>query len=296
MICATHTAQTPVYGVIGDPVGHSFSPVIQQAIAKAAGDDFLYTAFHVKPENVRDAIKGAYALNIQGLNITIPHKQSVMAHLAHTDASALEAGAVNTLKYMPDGYHGCNTDIAGIAYTLRAYDVSASGAVCIVLGGGGSARAALAALARGGAKRIYLINRTAEKAHDLAERMQTLYTAEIVVVPLDDIGRIDFADVLIQTTSAGFGTQSHLSPIAGAQFCRRVGTVFDIIYTPWETKLLQEARSCGALCINGFDMLVYQAVAAYEIWHGKQFSSEFVTGVLAELKAYYMVAIEGLHQ
>ena len=287
MIQAGHTAATPVYGVIGDPVRHSFSPVIQQTIAAAAGDDLVYTAFHVRPEGVADAIKGAYALNIQGLNVTIPHKLSVMPHLAHIDASALEAGAVNTLKYMPDGYHGYNTDIKGIEYTFRAYGVPLAGATAIVLGGGGSARAALAALARNGAKTIYLVNRTVEKAHALAEAIGKLYPTEIHVLPQDALGEIPSADVLIQTTSAGFGKQEDISPVADARFFKRIGTVLDIIYAPWETKLLREARACGSLCINGFDMLVYQAAASYEIWQNRSFSRDFVQTVLDACKDYY---------
>ena len=287
MIWDRHTAKTPVYGVIGDPIRHSFSPVIQQTIASAAGDDFLYSAFHVLPENVEAAIKGAYALNIQGLNVTIPHKQNVMPHLAHIDASALEAGAVNTLKYMPDGYHGYNTDIKGIEYTFRAYGVSMEKVTAIVLGAGGSARAAVAALARNGAKTIYIVNRTVEKAYALAEAVGDLYAAEIVVLPQDSLREIASADLLIQTTSAGFGQQEALSPVENAKFFERVGTVLDIIYTPWETRLLKEARACGVLGINGFDMLVYQAVASYEIWYEKKFDKDFVDGILEKCKAYH---------
>jgi len=291
MIQVGHTAATPLYGVIGDPVRHSFSPVIQQTIASAAGDDFLYSAFHVLPENVAAAIKGAYALNIQGLNVTIPHKQNVIPHLAHIDASAQEAGAVNTLKYMPDGYHGFNTDIKGIEYTFRAYGVPLANATAIVLGGGGSARAALAALAKNGAKTIYLVNRTVEKAQALAEAIDKLYPTEIHVVAQSAIDEIPSADVLIQTTSAGFGNQIAISPVENARFFERVGTVLDIIYTPWETKLLKDARACGAQGINGFDMLVYQAIASYEIWHGHTFGDEFAEGILAACKAYYQAQV-----
>jgi len=287
MIHADYTAGTAVYGVIGDPVSHSFSPIIHNTIARELGDDISYTAFHVLPSQLENAIRGAYALGIQGLNVTIPHKHEVIPFLSHTDAAALEAGAVNTLCYTPNGYHGYNTDIPGVLQTLYANGVSLSGATCIVLGGGGSARAAVVALSRGGAKRIYLANRTIEKALALADEMRTLYETEICVIPQAEIGDIPSADVLVQTTSAGFGVQKELSPVADALFCKRVATVFDIIYTPWETMLLRDARACGAQCLNGFDMLVYQAIASYEIWRGITIDDSLAVRLKQELGDYY---------
>jgi len=291
MIVTTHTAKTPTYGVIGDPIAHSFSPVIQQTIAAAAGDEIVYTAFHVKPENIGDAIRGAYALNIQGLNVTIPHKPSVVPYLSHMDSSAREAGTVNTLKYMSDGYHGYNTDITGVARTLQAAGVTLADSTGIVLGGGGSAPAAVLALAKNGAKRIFIVNRTLEKAQALAESIGALYPANITAVPADVMDNLPAADVFVQTTSVGFGVQKDLSPVADPRFFERIGTVLDIVYAPWETRLLHDARSCGAKCANGFDMLVYQAIASYEIWRGTPLDNAVSDGVLRELRDYYMALL-----
>jgi len=288
MISALHTAQTPVYGVIGNPISHSFSPVIQQTIAAAAGDDIVYTAFHVLPDDVGEAIRGAYVLHIQGLNVTIPHKPSVIPYLSYVDTSAREAGAVNTLKYMPDGYHGYNTDVTGVTRTLVASGVNLSNCTGIVLGSGGSAPAAVLALARGGAKRITIANRTFEKAQALAERIGKLYNTEIAAIPLQELDGIPEINVLIQTTSAGFGSQANQSPVSNPRFFERVGMALDIVYAPWETQFLRDARACGIQCVNGFDMLVYQAIASYEIWHDTTLDDAVTERIIQELKDYYI--------
>ena len=287
----SHTAKTPVYGVIGDPVAHSLSPVIQHAIARAAGDDIVYTAFRVKPDEVADAIRGAYTLGIQGLNVTIPHKKSVIPYLSRVDEAAREAGAVNTLLYTPDGYHGYNTDITGIARTLRAADVPLAGCTGIVLGGGGSAPAAVLALVQNGARRVYIVNRTLERAQMLAAGIGGLYPADVTAIPQGEMDSLPHAEVLIQTTSAGFGKQAGITPVANPRFFERVGMVLDIIYTPWETQLLRDARACGSKCVNGFDMLVYQAMASYEIWRGKRLTDEAAARVLRELREFAGAAI-----
>lgn len=254
------TGRTAVYGVIGDPVSHSFSPQIHAYFAELCGLDMAYVPFHVKGKNVGDAIRGAHALGIQGLNVTVPHKMAVMPYLSHIDAAAKQVGTVNTLLWKEDGYHGYNTDYIGILRSISALGMSFKGRSVAVFGAGGSAYAACIAAASGGAERIGIVNRTSENALALASHVNSHYNV--------DVREVTSPDIVIQTTTVGFGEMKDSSPVSSPGYFAGVQLAFDIIYTPWETVFMRQAREAGVPhVINGFPMLVEQAAAAFGIWH-----------------------------
>ena len=260
--------KTAVYGVIGCPIEHTFSPAIHNTMAKTLNKDMIYEAFRVEKDNLESAIKGAYSLGIKGLNVTVPHKVEVMKCLCDIDKRAKVIGAVNTLKYTENGYVGYNTDIIGVYYAIKNKGFDVKGKTVLLLGAGGAGNACGVMAADKGAKMLYIANRTVSKADKLAESIRAEYPdTEIKTLSIDDIYDIPNVDIVLNATVIGFGENKGLSPIKDTGFYKAKGVemVFDAIYSPWETQLLKDCRKEGITGINGFDMLVYQAVAAEEI-------------------------------
>lgn len=281
--------KTKILGIIGNPVSHSLSPFIHNSISMKTDSQYIYVPFHVKSGMVNDAIKGAYALNIQGLNVTVPYKKDVMPHLCYADKQAKAAGAVNTLKYTENGYEGYNTDITGIINTFKYAGVDMEGKAAIIIGAGGSACAAAVALCEMGAKSIVIVNRTIETAKKLAKNVAKYYNTDIECISFEEMESFETmeavknAHAMIQTTTLGFGEQKDLSPIANKLLFDGISFVFDIIYTPWETVFIKDAKEKGCKVVNGFDMLVFQAIASYEIWSAKKFDEKFILSLKNEL-------------
>lgn len=286
MINTSISGKTEIYGLIGDPVSHSLSPFIHNTLAEKSGDDIAYASFRVKPDELEKAVSGAHSLSIKGLNITIPHKAHVMDFLVEIERTALEAGAVNTLLYKPNGYCGFNTDVTGIAKTFETRKIDITGKKIVILGAGGGARAAAIAMAKGGASEINIVNRSEENTYTLAGQVNMYYQTAVNVVKQNEIEDIGRADIMINATSMGFGSQAGKSPVKNAEYLKQIDVLLDIIYIPWETRLISDAKQKGVFCINGFDMLIYQAVSAYEIWREKKLSRELVSELIDELKSY----------
>ena len=283
MICDFVNGKTKVLGILGNPVSHTFSPFIHNTISKKINKNYIYLPFPVEKGSIGDAVKGAHALNIQGLNVTVPYKKEVLPYLLSIEKTAELTGAVNTLKFSENGYKGYNTDTIGIMNTLKNAEVDIYGKNVVILGAGGAACAVLTALCESGAKNVYIVNRTASTSSALAERISPHYKTNIICLNYPEINSAENVDSLIQTTTLGFGNQRALSPVEDKSFLKRIPFVFDLIYSPWETKFLHIAKECGCKTVNGFDMLVYQAFASYEIWTGETFEDSFIRDVKNEL-------------
>ncbi len=281
---------TKVFAVIGDPIEHTFSPVIHNTMAKMQNTDLVYTAFRVKTEGLEKAIVGAYELGIGGLNVTVPHKKAIMPYLCGLDKTAEAVGAVNTIKYTEKGYVGYNTDMIGVYYALLGNHVTVENKIVLVLGAGGAANACVAMAAAKGASKVYIANRTLEKANQLSEHIKKYYTVDITALEIKDIGLIEKCDIILNATTLGFGDNIDKTPVEDINFykAKKVETVFDAIYSPWETRLLKEAASQGVKTINGFDMLIYQAVAAREIWYDEKLDDTFREQLRSSLTKYYL--------
>ena len=263
-------AYTSVFGLIGDPVCHSLSPQIHGYFAELCGINMVYLPFNVKCNAVPHALKGAHALGICGLNVTAPHKEDVMPYLANIDPVARQLGAVNTLLWTKEGYAGYNTDYIGIQRTVKAFGISFYGSTVGIFGAGGTARAACAAAASQGAKCVVIINRTRENAVNLARYISTLYSVPAKVFTMGEVNSSVFThnlDIVIQTTILGFGKAKDKSPISCLDFFKSVKLTLDVVYTPWETVFLRQAKkSLVPNVVNGFPMLVYQAAASFNLW------------------------------
>ena len=267
-----------VYGLIGNPVGHSLSPPMHEAAYETLGIDARYVTFEPDADAVREAIDGAAALGVAGLNVTIPFKQDAV-EAVDADPLAERIGAVNTVDFGPvhageaDRPRGHNTDATGVQRAFAHHDVELNGTEAVVVGAGGAGRAAAFALADAGAG-VHVANRTAERAVSLAEAVP-----DATGGGLDGLGdRIAAADVVVNATSVGMDDPSS-TPVP-AEHLHADLAVLDAVYAPIETRLLREAAVAGATTIDGAWMLLFQGVEAFEIWTGRNAPVEAMNAAL----------------
>lgn len=251
------------------PVEHSLSPLLQNIYAERTGVNLAYVPFRVEGELLGDAVKGAYALNLLGLNITVPHKQAVMEYLVDIDQTAKDIGAVNTLVRVEGGYKGYNTDVPGLTRAIKEEGIRMEGRKCILVGAGGAAKAAAYMLVKEGAEAVYLLNRSVDKAEALAAWVNQLAGRDVVkAMALSEYESIPGEGYFaIQCTSVGMHPHVDAAPIEDAAFYKKVSEAFDCIYTPAETRFMRLVEEAGGRAYNGIDMLLYQGVIAYELWN-----------------------------
>ena len=277
---------TRVCGLIGNPVGHSISPVIHNTLADIMGIDLVYTTFKVEDDQVEAAVKGAYALDILGMNVTVPHKQAVMGSLKEIDPLAEAIGAVNTLARVDGGYKGYNTDILGLARELEEENVCIKDNPVLIIGAGGAARAIAFLCASRGASSVTVINRTVEKAQNIAGAVNGYYGIDLVkAVSIDQA--LDLQGdgyVAIQTTSVGLYPDVDNVLIKDENFYRKVAAGVDIIYNPYTTRFMKILGEHGKPAYYGLKMLLYQGVAAFEIWNNCSVSKDMADRVYESMK------------
>ncbi|MEM3736657.1 MAG: shikimate dehydrogenase [Candidatus Bathyarchaeia archaeon] len=260
--------RTRLYCIIGDPVEHSLSPVMHNTAFKSLGLNCIYVAFKVDAKALGEAITGLKALGVEGFNVTIPHKINVMRYLDEIDSTAREIGAVNTVKYSGGRLYGYNTDGAGVLSALEEAKVDLHGKRVALIGAGGAARAIAFALASR-VEEISIINRTAGKGIELAEALKKHFGITVRAKGLDRAvlkKELAEADILINATSIGM--HPHLGSPVDSDLLRPGIVVFDIVYTPLETRLLRDARLKGLKTVDGVGMLVHQGAKSLEIWLG----------------------------
>jgi len=259
--------QTKVVGIIGDPVKHSLSPQMHNVAFKHLNLDFVYIPFHVKPESVGEAIKGMRALAMVGLNVTVPHKIEVMKYLDEVSPDAKAIGAVNTIFFKDNKCIGDNTDGRGfIRALIEDEGIIIAGKSVVILGAGGSARAIGHSLIKDGVGRLIFCNRTVSKAESIAGSFQPMGISVAGMGIIDSRDEIAQADMIINTTSIGMKQGDPL--LINPEWIRKRQIVYDIIYSPPETLLLQAAKARGARVMNGLGMLIHQGALAFEIWTG----------------------------
>ncbi len=265
------SSETKIVGLIGNPVEHSVSPDMHNAAFKELGLDYVYLAFKVEEKFVEEAIDGLKGLEMEGVNVTIPHKSAVMAHLDELDKTARQIGAVNTIKRIDHKLKGFNTDGKGALRALRENFESLKDKNVTLLGAGGAARAISFALAEAGAN-LKISNRTTSKAEKLIEEIgdKTGNKPALVHQEEEDLKKaVESCEILINSTSVGMAPEEDATLIEAEQMHSDL-TVMDIVYNPLETKLLKEAEKAGAETINGLNMLVRQGATSFEIWTGEK--------------------------
>ncbi|MDP9740042.1 UNVERIFIED_ORG: shikimate dehydrogenase [Bacillus sp. B2I3] len=256
-----------IYGVMGDPIAHSMSPDIHNDAFEKENIEAVYHHFHVTKEGLNDAVKGMKALGIEGFNITIPHKTSIIPFLDEVDELALAIGAVNTVVNKNGRFIGYNTDGKGFFKSLCdeiSGDIKAK--KTLVIGAGGAARAIYFTLVKEGVKQVDIANRTKERAAQLVSDCPYDKVSKALSI-IEAEESLSQYDLIIQTTSSGMSPELDHSPLKVDQL-KTGAIVSDIIYNPLQTKLLLEAGEKGAETQNGLGMFINQAALAFEIWTG----------------------------
>ena len=267
------SGKTKLCGVIGDPIEHSMSSVTHNAAFRETGIDYLYVPFRVKKEELDKAIEGMRALNIKGLNVTIPHKVAVLQLLDKLDPLAEKIGAVNTIVNDDGVLSGYNTDATGFLQALLEREIEPKGKNVVILGAGGASRAISFILADRGTH-LVILNRLLELdwAEELAKRISQIFSRKVEALELnkENLTRVlEKTDILVNATSMGMSPNIDETPVT-ADLLKPGLIVYDIVYNPAKTRLLREAEAVGAKTIGGVDMLVWQGALAFEKWTGRK--------------------------
>ena len=269
------TGTTKVICIFGDPVAHSLSPVMHNAAFEALNIDMAYVPFHVPadpPGGLKRAVTAIRALNIHGLNITIPHKEKVMSYLDEVDGHALAVGAVNTVVNKGGSLTGYNTDGEGYLQGLKLEaGFAPKGKKVVVIGAGGAARSILYSVLLKKPKEVVLVNRTMPRAASLAREFERKFGVRIFTAPLERDALRESArgaHLVVNTTSIGLSGHGELDfPMellpAGA-------VVSDIVYSPLKTAFLKKASRRGLKTHDGLSMLVHQGAIGFRLWTGRK--------------------------
>lgn len=253
------------FAVIGYPIEHSYSPVMHNAGYRALRMDAEYLRFLVHPEQLNQAVQGLHALGFSGWNVTLPHKERIIPLLDHLTPEAQRAGAVNTVKILDGQRIGHNTDGLGFVRSLEHEISSLAGKKVVLLGAGGAAKGIALALAERGMQ-IHILNRTCEKADALAQMIQC-WGGKATVGTFSPGEWLNDVELLVQTTSLGLHGEPFPFSLQGIS---KEALVVDILFNPWETPFLREAKNQGCRTMNGINMLLYQGALAWEFWLGSQ--------------------------
>ena len=277
---------TRVCGVMGSPVEHTLSPVIHNTLAESLGENLIYAPFHVSPGQVGEAVRGAWALNFLGMNVTVPHKREVIPFLEAVDPLAEKIGAVNTLVRGKGGFKGYNTDMPGLYRAMCEDGVEIAGEKVLILGAGGVARAVAILMAEKGAGEILLLNRTESKARKIAEEVNDMAGRRLAGAgALEDYTALPEARYLaVQATKVGMFPGTGEAVIQDAAFYRKIHTGYDLVFNPAETRFMSLVEKNGGRAFNGLKMLLYQGIIAYELWTGARVNASLAGKVYEEMK------------
>lgn len=267
------TGKTKVIGIFGSPIGHTLSPVIHNEAFRALKIDYCYVPFHVKKENLREAVQAIRALNLKGVNVTVPHKERVVEYLDELSEEVLKIGAANTILNSEGILKGFNTDVKGFITSIKEEGVEIAGRKVLLIGAGGAARAVAYGVLKEAGK-VYIFNRTVEKAKEIEKQFNDI--GEIRALPeLSERVTRDM-EIVINATSLGMKRDDPY-PI-DPYLLNSSHIYYDVVYP--QTPLMREVKKKGCKVIGGLGMLVWQAVYAFEIWTGVRPSAEIFMKIL----------------
>jgi len=278
---------TRTCGLIGNPVEHTMSPAIHNTIAEETGENLVYVPFHVQEGQLKAAVEGAYALNLLGLNVTVPYKSQVIPLLKAIDPLAETIGAVNTLVAMEGGYKGYNTDMPGLYRAMCKDGISLEGEKVLILGAGGVARAVAILAAQKGAEQIIFLNRTLGKAEIVAGEVNQIMDRKLArAMALETYAQLPQGDkyLAVQATNVGMYPDTEKAVIEDRAFYQKIHTGYDLIFNPVETRFMKLVAESGGRAYNGLKMLLYQGIIAYELWTGLRVDEQLAGKAYTEMK------------
>ena len=255
------------FAVIGDPIDHSLSPNIHSAAFREMDLDSSYIAYRIPKGELEEGIEGLKKIKIDGFNVTIPHKIEMMKYLDKMDESCSLIGAVNTVTNKDGILKGYNTDMDGFLDPFKKKKLDITNAEVLLLGAGGAARAIVAGFAKEKAKSITIANRTLEKGKNLSEFAEKIGLNANAVKIEDVMDSAKNYDIIVNATSVGLKNEPSVISLEGIN---EKTIVYDIVYIPINTDFIKKAKEKNAIVIFGYEMLLGQAVRAFEIWHGME--------------------------
>ncbi len=275
------TGRTRVLGVFGFPVEHSLSPAMQNAALEALSLDYTYVPFSVPPDDLGRALAGVRALGIAGVNLTIPHKERALDLVDEVQGDAAAVGAVNTVANVDGKLIGHNTDGDGFIAPLVEDGISVRGLPAVVLGAGGAARSVVFRLAAEGAL-VQIANRSTERAERLAAAASERCGVPVEVLASEDrlAAAVAGAGLLVNATSVGMSPRDGEMPSIPLDSLHDGLTIYDLVYRPLDTLLLQAGRAAGCRTVTGDRMLVHQGARALEIWTGRRAPIDVMSAAL----------------
>ncbi|MBC8157672.1 shikimate dehydrogenase [Armatimonadetes bacterium] len=252
------------YCIIGDPIDHSLSPAIHNAAFTTLGLNCSYIAFRVQEGQLKNSMDSLRAINIGGFNVTMPHKVAVLQYVDSSDKIVEMVGAANTVNNEDGKFYAYNTDVVGFIEPLHQRKIDLNGYEVLILGAGGAARAVVVALSQEkGISKINIVNRNIDRSTNLANVINKL-GLRANIISYDDIQKIAFrSNLIVNTTPLGMKNEESLIKSSSIS---KESIVYDIVYKPIETKLLENAKTVGAQVIYGYEMLLEQAIASFKIW------------------------------
>lgn len=278
---------TRTCGLIGNPVEHTMSPAIHNTLADAMGENLVYVPFRVPENSVKEAVEGAWALNLLGCNVTVPYKSAVLPYLKEIDPLAEKIGAVNTLVRTDSGFRGYNTDMPGLYRAMCGDGVKPEGEKVLILGAGGVARAVAMLLAEKGAQKAVILNRTVEKAERVAEEVNTISGRNFAeAMGVENYGSLPEGEryLCIQATNVGMFPKTDEAVIEDAAFYQKIHTGYDLIFNPAKTRFMELTEAAGGRAFNGLKMLLWQGIIAYELWTGTKVGDDLAERAYTAMK------------
>jgi len=265
-----------LFGLIGEKLGHTYSPAIHKKIMEELNIDGHYGLFQVKKENLQHVVSGLKALGYDGINVTIPYKTDIIKHLDYLSPEAEKIGAVNVVAIDKDGTAaGYNTDYYGFGMMLKNAEMKTEGENAAIIGTGGASKAVSQYLKDNGIKNIIFITRDSVLAKQKFP--------EDEVITYGQLGKLKSCSTIINTTPLGMYPKIQAVPIE-EKYLSNFSQAVDLIYNPSETLFIKQAKAMGLKCVNGLYMLVAQAVKSQEIWKGTEISETVITSTLNFLK------------
>ncbi|MBR0471458.1 MAG: shikimate dehydrogenase [Methanosphaera sp.] len=280
------TGKTKITGVIGHPIEHSMSPPMHNNAYKQLNMDYVYVAFHVQPENIENLINSSKTLDIKGLNVTIPHKTTIIPYLDEIDETAEKIGAVNTIQFKNGIAKGYNTDGIGAIKSIQEHTTLKDKNI-LIIGAGGASKAISFTLINENINSLTIANRSQNNAENLINNIKK--QTEFTNINYQQINNVDEilnqTDIIINTTPIGMYPNHQVKPPIKTDNINNKHVIMDIIYNPLETQLLKQAKEKGATTINGTSMLINQGLESFKIFTGKEATYEsFEEALLGQLK------------
>lgn len=266
------SGKTQVVGIFGDPIEHSRSPRMQNAAIAASGLDAVYVPFHVTVAQLCDAVGGLRAMELRGVNLTIPHKETACRLVDELDEQASLIGAINTIVNDNGHLIGYNTDGLGLLNALKQeLDVDVAGLRVLLIGAGGACRAALVALCQAQVAWVGIANRTRERSQGLIKELSPNFpgTAFAEYELAESLLNAGFEPVDLLINTSALGLQGEAFDFHITECVKSDGSVFDMVYTQKPSRLLTDARARGLSSVDGLGMLVAQGEAAFRLWFGR---------------------------